>query len=76
MGKNNKKETNAPETSAEPVQETKPAEQKPQKLCKAVFLETVYSGLGIFQSGKSYEIPEKNFSAWTDAGICKKDEAK
>lgn len=60
------------ETRQEP--EKNPAvEANKEKSVRALFSETVASGLGLFEAGKSYEVPEKFFEPWEKAGLCKAD---
>lgn len=42
---------------------------KPAAGRKALFKEDLQTVLGCFRRGKEYEIPEKYFSAWEEAGI-------
>ena len=49
-------------------------EKSEKKTVKAVFSETLYTDLGVFQKGKEADIPEERYSAWEKAGLCKKSE--
>ena len=52
------------------------SEKTEVKKVKAVFLETLYTDLGVLQKGKAFDIPEDRYSAWEKAGLCKKQEKK
>ena len=39
---------------------------------RAMFTETVTGGIGLFERGRAYEIPEASFTEWEKAGICEK----
>jgi hypothetical protein len=40
------------------------------KTVRAMFTETVTGGIGLFERGRAYEIPEASFTEWEKAGIC------
>ncbi|MBQ3799448.1 MAG: hypothetical protein II837_04040 [Treponema sp.] len=44
------------------------------KTVRAMFTETVTGGIGLFERGRQYEIPESLFTEWEKAGICGKAE--
>lgn len=68
------KKENQPETE----EVTAPAEavkEAPKgKTVKATFKESLWTDLGVFYVGETYEIPEARFTQWEKALVCAKAE--
>lgn len=73
------KKENQPETEEEVKTTAEPkAEQKKEapkgKTVKATFKESLWTDLGVFYQGETYEIPESRFTQWEKALVCTKAE--
>jgi len=43
-----------------------------EKRVRALFKETLWTDLGVLESGRVYEIPESRFAEWEKSGFCRK----
>lgn len=50
----------------------KPVEGNEEKRVRALFKETLWTDLGVLESGRVYEIPESRFAEWEKSGFCRK----